>query len=252
MAAISPFSAPEVFSKAPITEALLDIRCRPSEATTLERLESIQGEIIADFPKRRSRIEARTQHRVHSDEVDVASSSRVLGYQFLSADDRRISQARLDGFTFNLLRPYSDWESFRAEAWGHWQRYIRVAEPAEALRLALRFINRIEIPLPFEDFREFVRTAPEISPDLPQGLAGFLMQLSIPLEAFGCTAIVIETIDAPGPNSVPLILDIDVFVERPFAVGEQEEMLQTFEKLRGAKNSVFFATVTERAKELFR
>jgi uncharacterized protein (TIGR04255 family) len=49
-------------------------------------------------------------------------------------------------------------------------------------RLVVRYINKIDIPLPVGDLKEYLRTFPEVSSDLPQGLSGYFLQLQIPQE----------------------------------------------------------------------
>jgi uncharacterized protein (TIGR04255 family) len=178
------------------------------------------------------------------------SGSRVDGYLFTSADGRQIVQARLDGFTANRLKPYRDWATFRDEARTHWEAYCRQTRPEAVTRLALRYINRIEIPVPFADFKEYILTTPEVAPGLPQGLANFFMRVVLPLEQFGCVAIITETLEEPKAEVIPYVLDIDVVSERPFAPTD-DEIWRTFETLRLAKNEVFFKSVTAKAQELF-
>ena len=87
-----------------------------------------------------------------------------------------------------------------------WLHYVDLARPVSVARIALRYINRIEIPLPFEDYKEYVLTIPEIAPGIPQGLAHFFMRLEIPYpEQF--MAIITQTIDQGNmpPNAIPLI-----------------------------------------------
>jgi uncharacterized protein (TIGR04255 family) len=170
---------------------------------------------------------------------------------FVSRDGRQIVQARLDGFTFNRLRPYQSWARFREEARAHWERYRSLARPETITRVALRYINRIEVPVSARDFKEYLLTTPEIAPGLSQGLAGFFMRIVIPLDSFGCTAIVTETMEEPKSGRLPLILDIDVFVEEALAP-DAEEVWQVLETLRAAKNEVFFKSITPRTRELFR
>jgi uncharacterized protein (TIGR04255 family) len=173
------------------------------------------------------------------------------GFLFTSADGRQIVQARLDGFTLNRLRPYVSWEALREEAREHWQRYRTIVDPEAVTRIALRYINRLEIPVTVTDFKQYVRIVPEIAPGLPQGLAAFLMRLVVPMERFESTAIITETMEAPKDERLPFIVDIDVFVERPFSP-DDGMIWEVFERLRACKNTVFFESVTEHAKELFR
>jgi uncharacterized protein (TIGR04255 family) len=99
----------------------------------------------------------------------------------------------------------------------------------------VRYINRIDIPLPLNDFKDYLRTVPEVSPDLPQALSGYLMQLVMPLEDIKGMAVITETpIPAPSPNFVSIVLDIDVSVSDTMS-SDSNVIWETFEKLRGQK-----------------
>jgi uncharacterized protein (TIGR04255 family) len=257
---VEPTTAPDTatatwerFANAPITEALLDIRATLPSGVTLGTLATFQAGLESRFPNRRER-------RAWEGMVQLGPGGAVEtrqkamgpdGYLFTSADGRQIVQARLDGFTFNRLRPYVSWEALRDEAREHWDRYRQVARPEGVSRIALRYINRVDIPLAAADFKQYIRTAPEIAPGLPQGLAGFLMRLVVPMERFEATAIMTETMEAPKDDRLPFILDIDVVMEKSFSP-DGGEMWQAFERLRDCKNTVFFESVTKAAKELFR
>jgi uncharacterized protein (TIGR04255 family) len=132
-----------------------------------------------------------------------------------------------------------------------WSQYRELAQPASVTRLALRYINRIRLPLPIKDFRDYILTVPEIAPGLPQRPAGFFARIVLPFQDHECLAIVTETIEPSERDALPWILDIDAYTERPFTA-ESNEIWLTFEKLRDAKNEVFFRSLTEKAKELFR
>ena len=84
------------------------------------------------------------------------------------------------------------------------------------------------------------------------GLAKFFMQLFLPVDEIPATAIVTETLEpVSNSNKLPLILDIDVVCETGFEVGS-EEVWRLFEKLHDLKNDIFFDSITDRTKELFR
>ena len=243
----------ERFPKAPITEALLDIRASLPAGTSLDTLARLQEPLRERYPTRRERRswEGMLQMGPGGAIEMRQKAGGVDGYLLVSADGRQLVQARLDGFTFNRLRPYGAWSAFRDEARETWKRYSDLARPEGVSRIALRYLNRIEIPTTATDFKEYVLTTPEIAPGLPQGLTGFLMRLIIPMERFEAMAIITETIEPSRQDVIPLILDIDVFVEKPFRP-DSSEIWETLETLRECKNTVFFRSVTDRAKELFR
>jgi uncharacterized protein (TIGR04255 family) len=181
-------------------------------------------------------------------EVDP-KSGETIGFLFASDDNRQVVQARLDGFAFSRLKPYVSWESLRDEARTLWERYRELANPEAITRVALRYINRIELPLPFSDFKDYILTFPDIAPGLPQGLSYFLTRLVMPRADIEATAIINETMEQPTER-VPLIFDIDVFRIGAFDVGG-DEYWRYFEQLRNFKNEIFFRSMTDKAKELF-
>jgi uncharacterized protein (TIGR04255 family) len=243
-----------VFQNAPIAEALLDIRVELPEEITLAKLELFHDKIKERFPEKQQRISFQAGVKVSPEGTTTAlpASGGIDGYLFRSPHEKKIVQARLDGFTFNKLKPYNKWEVFRDEARELWDIYFQTTNPVRITRIALRYINRIEIPLPMKDFKEYILTTPEIAPKLPQILNHFFMQLIISNPDMQATAIISQTMENPTENQrLPLIFDIDVFQNTTY-IGNKTEMWDEFEKLRIFKNEIFFNSITDKAKELFR
>src|SRR5262245_61063091 len=161
---------------APITEALLDIRAELPPDTTLAALAPFYDLVRDRYPQREER--RVDQIEVRLDPVGGTQFSRTgaaTGLLMRALSNEKAVQARLDGFTFNKLRPYESWELLRDEAMELWQTYVRVASPTRVHRVALRFINRLELPLPLASFKDFILTIPEVAPPLPQALADMFM-----------------------------------------------------------------------------
>lgn len=240
------------FTKAPITEALLDIRASLPAETDLDRLATFQDSIRDLYPARRERSHWETQYELQPGGIAEVKQSKggVDGYLFTSADGVQIVQARLDGFTFNRLKPYESWEQFRGEARRLWDHYLEVASPVSASRIALRYINKIDLPLPV-DFKQYILTTPEISADLPQELSGFFMRLVLPFEKRNCTGVITLTLaDSTRPDCASLVFDIDVYREE--ILNAQDERIWTLmEDLRNTKNEIFFKSLTPKTMGLF-
>lgn len=243
----------ERFRSAPIAEALIDIQVIFPSPIDLNRLESFHDAIRGDYPAKQPRVKWQGEIQVGQGTVQQAVRHAAEGFMFRALDGRRIVQARQDGYTFNWLKPYETWEVFRDEGRIHWERYRDTFHPEAATRLGLRYINRIELPVPFSDFREFVKTAPDIADGMPQGLSGFFLRLEIPDSKRGLMAIVTETVEplVDEGTRLPLLFDVDVFRVATFEPGSAA-IWEMFEQMRDYKNEIFFASVTERAKEMFR
>ena len=241
------------FRNAPITEALLDIRVVLPEDVTLAKLETFQGLVKERFPEKQERISFTADFKLSREGFETSpTSGGPDGYLFQSSVEKKIVQARLDGFTFNKLKPYENWEVFSSEARELWDLYFQLTSPIKITRIALRYINKIEIPLPMKDFKEYILTIPEIAPKLPQGLSNFFMRLEIPHPAIETTALITQTMEAlTDDQRLPLIFDIDVFQNRTYS-DNKTEIWEEFEKLRLVKNDIFFDSITEKTKELFK
>lgn len=243
-----------IFPNAPITEALLDIRAELPSDVDIKKLESFYELVKERFPEKKQRrsVEVKIPLPPESTSLTLPVSGRPDGYLFRSRNENKIVQARLDGFTFNKLKPYEDWKTFRSEAHIFWDIYSKQFNPKKITRIALRYINRIEVPLPMKDFKEYILTVPEIAPNIPQALSNFFMQLVIPNPEIGATAVINQTMEPITSNrGVPLIFDIDVFKEAIY-VDNQEGIWDEFEKLHIFKNEIFFNSITKKTEELFK
>ncbi|OGW00915.1 MAG: hypothetical protein A3D97_03675 [Nitrospinae bacterium RIFCSPHIGHO2_12_FULL_39_42] len=240
------------FPNAPITEALLDIRVELPTEVTLSKLENFHNHIKERFPEKEQRMSLKGGLRLSQGMPEsLPITGGPDGYLIKSLADKKIVQVRLDGFTFNKLKPYENWDIFCSEARELWNLYFQANTPVKITRIALRYINRIEIPLPIKDFKEYILTTPEIAPNLPQGLSSFFMQLVIPNPDIEANAIITQTMENPTGNRLPLILDIDVFKEINYT-DNKAEMWDEFKKLRSFKNEIFFNSITKKAEELFK
>lgn len=243
----------EVFPNAPITEAVIDIRAELPDNASLANLEKLHDLIRAGYPGKKSRkkFEAQIQFKEEREPLRTTTFQQD-GYYFTSPDGKRIVQYRLDGFSFNRLRPYSRWEDLRDEARRAWDIYVAHVSPLAVSRLAVRYINSIEIPSKSFDYDDYFTAVPKTPEGLPQVLGHFFTRTVIPFADQDATAVVIQTpADRQGPVNTAIILDIDVFVQRCLPP-EDQRIWGMLEQLRKIKNDIFFKSITEKTKELFR
>ena len=241
----------EVFKNAPITEAVLEVVVNPSEGAKFENLMRFHGPIKARFPKVEHSKEVRGGFKFGAETASFVEEKPV-GFLFRSHQENKVVQARINGFAFSKLKPYENWESFRSEAHDLWRSYAKIVKPMKIARISVRYINRIEIPLHLKDFTEYILTHLQIAPNLPQAISQFFIRFEIPNAEIPATAIIIQTIEKPtDQNRLPLIFDIDVLRENEYPV-DSSEVWTDFEKLHVFKNEIFFQSITDKTKELFR
>jgi len=141
-----------------------------------------------------------------------------------------------------------------AEAKELWLRYVELAHPASVQRVVLRYLNRIALPLPLRDLRDYCPLFPDLPPALPQGMSEFFLRVALPVADAPCVSIVTLTFEPPTPGATVLNLIFDNEVAYGFSAlnVDTEAIWSKLAELRDLKNKVFDASLTEKAKELFR
>ncbi len=246
MTKISPYRRP------PITEAIIDLRVIPRSELSLQDFENFLPEQEASDWKKSEIVQAEGIFKFNEDSIPESTATRKqLGWRFNSDDGKSIVQLQRDRLSFSRLAPYPGWEAFRSEGRRLWNLFRLKTSPQSLCRLAVRYINRVDIPSTRVDLKAYFQTFPEISPDLPQEICGYLMQLVLPQSDFGGQALINQTIVPPPREGVTsIVLDIDLMSGGDVPTTE-DEIWAFFERLHVRKNDIFEASITDKTRELF-
>ena len=240
-----------ILTKAPISEALIDIRVKLPSSIGAKEIGSIYESIKVQYPQKKELIISEVSVDIKSKEPVKSVGDNLNGYRCVTSDNKQVLQTRLDGFTFNRLHPYVSWEEFRNEAYRLWQIYKDVTSPESITHVALRYINKVDIPLPIEDFADYLTAPPTVPEELPQGVSSFLTRVVIPEPSIDAKAVITQALEQIEKDSAPIILDIDVYRHQPEGIKE-EEAWETIDKLRNFKNKIFFNIITDKLKEIYK
>jgi len=164
-----------ILTNPPITEALLDIQVKLPEGFDIEVFKSVGKEITDEFPIREVRKKITSTDDLIDEEHRYTRTEKIDGYRYTSNDKTKIFQLRLDGFTYNKLKPYTNWEEFRNEARTLWEKYINVTKPDLIHRVALRYINNLNTPFPEKGLGEFLQAPPLVPEGIPKNYSSFLL-----------------------------------------------------------------------------
>jgi uncharacterized protein (TIGR04255 family) len=237
-------------TRAPIKEALIDIRTRDGDPTPgwEEMLRAELGQQYPEIQPIKSTVFA--FNFTSGTELQTTSNESDAGVRLINLDRLYVAQFRKNGFTFSRLAPYETWESMRDEALRLWEIYVRLMRPINVTRIAVRYINQIDIPIPFNDFGDYLVCDPALPPELPQVLASFLMRYVIPAPNNDMVAIFTQSFEAPSLSHAPVIVDIDCIRDVDLTV-EENKCWGFLEELRLFKNSIFFGSITPKARDLY-
>lgn len=241
-----------LLNNAPIQEAVIDIQVKLPLEFDIKKLDFLYESFKDRYPQKKElrRFEGRLEFKKGKQPVS-SISDQPRGYQFISEDSNQIVQLRADGFTFSKLKPYIDWLHLRDEAHNLWQFYRDATAPL-ITRIALRYINKINIPMPIKDFGEFLTAPPIVPESLPQGVNSFLTRVALHEPLIDAEAIITQALEPIIKSDfASIILDIDVFKNKPDGI-EEKSAWEALEKLRYFKNKVFFKSITKKLEEMFK
>jgi len=205
----SKFQYP-LLKNAPIIEALLDIQVQLPERKTLDDLHIVFDKIKEQFPieKKRNRFSGSFQLKVDEKETkSLAYNTLADGFLFYSENKKKVFQSRLNGFTFNKHKPYYSWSTLFKEAPTLWKIYKEVAEPIAIKRIALRYINKIPLKIPFTPSNYFT-TLPYLASGLDYDINNLFSQISITNNKIGALANITEGIETNGSYTAQFLFDI--------------------------------------------
>lgn len=240
------------YENAPITEAIIDLRVARCAELTIEKLKTSCDKIITEYPNIEPQFEVSGKIEVQPGvSASTSAQQEQIGYRCTSKDWKYICQSRINGLTFSRLAPYESWQPFRDKAKQCWDNYRNSTKPTEITRLAVRYINRIDIPHQTVELKDYFRTSPEVPPDMSKSIAGFFTQLRIRQNDIAAQLLLNQAVVPSSHEGVTsIILDLDLFRENDVPQDEPE-IWAFFETLHARKNDLFESCITDKTRELF-
>ena len=237
---------PRSLARPPIVEALVDLQTTiPSDQAVFNALAE---ELKHEFPTREERrnFEARIEVRdgkVVSPRVDASAFG---GVRIATADRSVYVQFRPDGFTLNNLTAYLGGDQLIAKTLTLWEMLVERTAPEVVSRVALRYINRLGLPLKSGDtFARYLTSPPSLPKGAPSEVSQFLSRIVAHDDKRQATAVVVQQLKLPEAGQpVAITVDIDVFRAGDFPT-DSSSLRGILDSLRMLKNETFFSLLTE-------
>lgn len=252
---IKPDESFEHLPRAPIVEAVIEIRARATQSLQESSLRSALESRLTGYGFLDSLRGFQGEVKIEGGKPPVQQVSAIgwMGLRFRSTDGKHIVQFKRDGFVFSRLEPYLTWEQLYGESERLWSIFKELAQPTEVQRLGLRYINRLKLPPAELRFEDYIQPAPSTPRELDLPFQGFMYYdtLAVPGHPFAINIIrTVQRLGGAVDAGVALILDIDVFTTQ--ALNDDKFFGQRLLEMRWLKNKVFFGSITQKALDLFR
>jgi len=240
--------------KAPILEALLDVWVAHPSEVTLDQLKALHSEFSSEYPDcKELPLQQFQLTGVPGAPPTMSTAIRgVRGYRFTSLDQKLMVQSRMDGYTFNNLHPYQDWNFFSQRAVEGWRKYRNAFSKGQITRVSLKYVNLIRCPLDGNQvaLEEYFTAAPK-GPYLKGAkMSNFLTQAQFDTPGKLQAIWTMTRQLPPEEDFFKVLLDIEVFTQDQEILGE-EDPLSVLPEMRNLKNQLFFHSFTAKGIHLF-
>ena len=233
--------------RAPIVEAVLDLRVVLSTEWNESSLQNQLEERLPDYPKHETVRETEVQFSPKAG-TNVIKDFVQVGLKCQSEDSFNVVQFNKDSFVFSRLKPYENWEKFSREALRLWEIYSELLKPTEIGRIGLRFINRLAIKQGQKiELTNYYKRPPVPIEGLDWPLSGYLHRDVLQVPGTSYSVNVIKTVQRTQQET-GLLLDIDVFMQKSLNYSEIR-ISKYMDEMRWVKNEIFFSSLTEKAIE---
>jgi uncharacterized protein (TIGR04255 family) len=246
----------EHLRRAPIIEAVMDIRTRVSDLWSEKRAKEVLNVRIPEYPVTHSITQFMHEFSVgpNRNPQPQKNTRSWNGIRIETADHIQIAQFNRNGFVFSRLHPYENWDRFIGEALRLWMLYKELVKPVQIERIGVRFINRMDVAQ--KDFRidDYLQDIPKYFLGSEFHTSGFLYNDILEIPGYLYVIKVVRTIQPLQPDAekkIGVIIDIDVFTKQDFSANPADILDKFLSEMRWLKNKIFFQSITSKAKEMF-
>jgi len=239
------------YKNPPLIEAICEFQFDSDIPWDLTLIGLIYDKLKEDFPKKLQlqlnlAIAASTEASQQTGNLPMLPLMR-----FLDKDEKRLVQIGQNLLTINHLKPYDSWKDFLPVIANVFKIYLETIEPKGLQHIAIRYINRIEIPKANANLENLFHFRPLIPQNLPQNIETFLIGASLPCEdAYDTLRIQLGTANPEVPDIIVLILEI-VYT---FAKANEIALESTLQRIDAAHKYVedaFEFCLTDELKQTF-
>ena len=235
---------------APIAEAVIELRVRPAGEIRLETLHALAERWKVEYPVKETVNSLEAKLGIEAGTSRTETRVQQIGLRLKTSDQREVVQFRSDAFAYSRLEPYTSWDDVLPRANRVWNSYLDSLKPVKLVRLGVRYINRLRLPLPV-DVEMYLSCPPAVPEMLPPAIKSFLTRtLFYDAEAGNSVTITQASEPSIDQNQLVILLDVDAF--RGIDIDpDDSQIIPMLESLRELKNRAFFGSITERTAERY-
>ena len=238
------------YAKPPITEATIGLHF--SSPLAEGDISAAVAQFRGDYPTSQSRFQLSVMA------APGASSVRDEPDGFVMRDASALEAVVIGSqdFSMSLLAPYPGWDGLFDRFMSAYRRLRKTVGFQKIARVGVRFVNRIDIPVPTTGHEVFLAEYFKVSPDSLSVVPDFKYIeyfIAIRIQYAADIKVMLQTGMAPPAlvRHMAVALDIDAAIEGEDVPQREPDLGDCLTRLRNAKNDVFERSITDKARQLF-
>lgn len=240
------------YEKAPLLEAVFEIRFTQRASWDLTIPGLIYERIKGRFPQKERRVAQEIGIVVGPEGLTQQARTSELSL-FFQQDRKMLVQVGPRVVSLHCLRPYPGWGLFKESIAEIYNAIENVVEIKELERIALRYINMIEIDEKRIEPKDYFNIYIFLGEQLPQDMVHFNIECVFPYEEGRDVCRIQFTTPfptTPTPTGINFLLDIGYFLANPESI-RSEQVLEWLEMAHQRIQNIFEGSITDKLRKLF-
>ena len=247
------------YANPPLIEAICDFHFIPGQPWDWTVLGLVYDQIKGEFPNK-----FQPPGPMFNVSIGTPPSGPMPGMvrmQFQREDGSALVQVGPDNLTINHLTPYSGWPGYRDMIAGTLSAYRGIAAPQGLSRIALRYVNRINIPARLMgefgvEIGDYVLAQPSVPDRIPQVFSSWAQRVEMSFDEANMV-LVLQSGTGPGSEAFPVSILLDLTMSPPVQMLPPmqpialDAALMWLEQAHTSIESVFEECLGPKARELF-
>jgi len=238
------------YKNPPIVEAICEFRFSKETKWDPTIPGSVYEKVKDQFPHKESRLEQQVVLKTEETgfNQNLVASQRAL---MLSQDRSSLIQVGQHLLSINHLKPYSGWENFRPKIKMAYDTLGGITKINGIDRMALVYIDRIEIPGKRIELEDYFKFYPQSGPELPHDHTNFMIGVEFPFkEKRDSCRLQLTSAMATKKDHLALLLTTEYYLAKQKSVAP-DNALGWMEDAHTQVRELFNGCITEKLEDLF-
>ncbi len=239
------------YKNPPIVEAICEFRFSKETKWDPTIPGSVYERIKDHFPVKESKIEQQLSLKADASGLsqNFVSTPRAV---MLSQDRTSLVQVGQSLLSINHLKPYAGWENFRPKIKLAYDTIRKVTDIEGIDRMALVYVDRIEIPGEDIEMEDYFNFYPYLGPELPQSHVNYMVACAFPYNDERDLCKIQLTAAMPTKKDhLASLLTTEYFLAKKKTVSP-DNALEWMEQAHTTVRELFKGSITEKLENLFK